>query len=122
MAITHIETLRNTFANAVTADVDGGGGAGKLVLKTGGTPVATMVLNPTSFGASAAGVIVLDVIPPPQDTNAAGGATVDTFEFQDNASTLVFAGAVPGDLTLSKPAIDAGDVVEVTSFSYTAAP
>jgi hypothetical protein len=92
-----------------------------MVLKTSTTSVSTIPFNNPSFGAASNGVITLDVTPTPEDTNATGNASaVDSFELQDNASAVVITGAVPGDLTLSKNPIDAGDTVQITSFTYTA--
>ena len=127
MAITHETVERDIFANAVATAVDGGGGAGLCVLKTGVTEVATITLNDPAFGASSVGVITLDVAPVPEDPSATGNASaVDSMEFQTSAATVVITGdnitgvAGGGDLELSKNPIDALDTVQLTSFTYTA--
>ena len=121
MAITHSTTIRDGFANDVAAGVDGGAGPGQLVLKATAATVSTIPVNDPAFGASVTGVITLDVTPVPEDSSATGsGTSVNTFEFQDSVGTVVFSGAVPADLTLSKNPIDAGDTVQITSFTYTA--
>jgi hypothetical protein len=123
MSITHGTPVRDGFANDVTAAVDAGT-AGNVVLKTGVTTVSTIPLNLPSFGAASSGVITLDVSPVPEDPSAVGnGSAVDSFEFQSSAAAVVFTGdAIPGDMTLSKNPIDAGDTVQITSFTYTASP
>ena len=127
MAITHNAALRDGFANDVTTAVDAGAGVGNCVLLTGVTVVATLPLSKPSFGAAAAGVITLDVIPIPEDSSAVGNAAaVDSMEFQDSDATVIFTGdnitgvAGGGDLELSKNPIDATDIVQLTSFTYTA--
>ena len=123
MSITHDIFVRNTFANAVATAVDQIA-TGQVVLKAGGEIVSTITLNAPSFGAAALGIITLDVAPVPEDSSAVGnGSSVDSFEFQDSVGLAVFTGdAIPGDMTLSKNPIEAGDTVQITSFTYTAAP
>jgi hypothetical protein len=126
MAITHIEAVRDVFCTTVSTAVDFGPAAGNCVLLTGVTEVATIVLNtPDPFDAPSAGVMLLDVVPVPEDSAATGNASqVDSFEFQDSTGTVVFTGSdvTGGDMTLSKNPIDANDIVQLTSFSYTASP
>lgn len=123
MAITHLLALRQKFANQVTTDLDAGGTA-KVVFKAGGTPASTVNLKtPSFFAADGTATIALDVTPPPEDSAATGNASpVDTFEFQNNAGTAQFQGVTPGDITLSKQTIAPNDVVQITSFTYTACP
>ena len=130
MAITHLDAVRGTFCTTVSTATDFGPAAGNCVLYTGGTTeVATIVLNKPSFDAPSAGVMALVVTSVPEDPAATGNAsTVTTMEFQDSTGTVVFTGdsitAVSGggDLELSKNPIDANDIVQLTSFSYTASP
>ena len=80
----------------------------------------------SSFPAPVAGVITLDVTPIPEDSSAVGGAAVDSMEFRESTGIVVFTGdnitgvSGGGDLELSKNPIDAGDTVQLTSFTYTA--
>jgi hypothetical protein len=118
MAITHATATRDAFANQVDADL---GTTANMVLSAGATEVATMALNNPVFGASSSGVITMDVSPVPEDSSATGNASsVDTFELETGAGSPIVTGAVPADLTLSKNPIDAADVVQITSFTYTA--
>lgn len=124
MSITHGLAIRNQFATTVSTDVETGAGAGKMVLFTGVTEVATILFNEPAFTGPVAGVLTLDVVPIPEDSSATGNASaVDNFEVQDGVGLAVFAGdAIPGDITLSKNPIDPGDVVQIQAFSYTASP
>jgi hypothetical protein len=129
MAITHNTTLRDGFATDVSTAVDAGAGAGASVLLAGVSVVSTIPLNDPSFGAPATGVITLDVVPVPEDPSAVGNASVvDSMEFRDSDALVVFTGdsitgvAGGGDLELSKNPIDATDIVQLTSFTYTASP
>ncbi len=127
MAITHEVAVRNSFAAEVSLATDAGAGPGECILLAGASTVSTIPLNDPAFGAPVAGVITLDVAPVPEDSNAAGNASpVDSMEFRDSTGTEVFTGdnitgvSGGGDLELSKNPIDAGDVVQLTSFTYTA--
>jgi len=128
MAITHLEAIRNGFCADIATATDFGPAAGQCVLKTGATEVATITLNDPSFTTpSVAGVLTLIVAPVPEDAAATGNASqVDSMEFQDSTGTVVFIGdnitavAGGGDLELSKNPIDANDIVQLTSFTYTA--
>jgi len=127
MAITHGSTQRDSFCTTVSTGVDFGPAAGQCVLKTGVTEVATITLNDPSFAAPSSGVMALIVSPVPEDSAATGNAAaVDSMEFQDSTGTVVFTGdnitgvAGGGDLELSKNPIDANDIVQLTSFTYTA--
>ena len=129
MALTHGTTERDAFCTTVSNGVDFGPAAGNCVLKTSTTEVATIVLNDPAFAAPSAGVMALDVAPVPEDSAATGNASaVDSMEFQDSTGTVVFTGdnitgvAGGGDLELSKNPIDANDIVQLTSFTYTASP
>ena len=129
MAITHLDAVRNTFCTTVSTATDFGPAAGNCVLLTGATTVSTIILNDPSFDAPSAGVMALVVTTVPEDAGAVGNAAaVDSMEFRDSTGTVVFTGdnitgvGGGGDLELSKNPIDANDIVQLTSFSYTASP
>ena len=135
MAITHLDAVRNTFCTTVSTATDFGPAAGNCVLLTGATTVSTIILNDPSFDAPSAGVMALpwvmalDVTTVPEDAGAVGNAAaVDSMEFRDSTGTVVFTGGFitgvggGGDLELSKNPIDSNDIVQLTSFSYTASP
>ena len=129
MAITHLDAVRNTFCTTVSTATDFGPAAGNCVLLAGATTVSTIILNDPSFDAPSAGVMALDVTTVPEDAGAVGNAAaVDSMEFRDSTGTVVFTGGFitgvggGGDLELSKNPIDANDIVQLTSFQYTASP
>jgi len=125
MAITHITSLRNTFADSVDSAVNTGttDANGDLVIMTSGdVEVATLALSATAFGAASSGVITAAAIT--NDSSATGG-TAALFKFQDKDNAEVFRGTVTatgggGDIELSSVSIGAGDTVSITSFTYTA--
>ena len=121
MAISHLEATRNSLCTVVLDDIDGGTGAGKMVLSVGVTEVATIPLNDPSFDTPATGAMALDVTPVPEDASATGNAVVvDTFELKDGDDLVIVTGVVPDDLVLSKNPIEAADVIQLTTFTYTA--
>jgi hypothetical protein len=123
MSIVHNATVRASFAGDVNTAMTSGS---TLVLLTGVTEVSTMPLNFPVFSQVGA-VLTADVIPIPEDPAATGNASaVDSMEFRNGANAPVFTGdnitgiGGGGDLELSKNPIDANDVVQLTSFTYTA--
>jgi hypothetical protein len=119
MSISHNTAVRTGFAADVNAALTAGS---DCVLLTGATPVSTIPLNDPVFTESGA-VLTLDATPVPEDPSATGNASaIDSFEFRNGANAAVFAGTdvAGGDITLSKNPIDATDVVQLTSFTYTA--
>ena len=127
MATTHSTAARNAAADAVVDLVDGGStdANGDLVIETSGdVEVATLALSNPAFGNAAAGVATANAIS--DDTNATGG-TAAKYQIQDRDNALVFEGSVTatgggGDIELSSVSIGAGDTVQMSSFTYTAAP
>jgi hypothetical protein len=131
MAVTHSTAVRNGIADYVVDAIDGGSGAGKLVIRTSGTigspgtAVATLTFSDPAFGnagASVAGRADADTIA--SDTNAAGG-TAATATLQTSADTIcvhcsVTATGGGGDITLSSVTIGAGDTVSISSLTYAA--
>jgi hypothetical protein len=123
MSITHNTSVRTGFAADVNTALTTGS---DCVLLTGAVVVATIPLNDPVFTQSGA-VLTADVAPVPEDSSATGNASaVDSMEFRNGANAVVFTGnnitaiAGGGDLELSKLVIDAGDVVQLTAFTYTA--
>jgi hypothetical protein len=121
MALTHQTATRNAMADACVDLIDGGTGAGNLVIMTSGAvEVATLVCSATAFGAAASGTATAAAIS--DDTSATGG-TAALFKFEDGDNTEIFRGSVGtsgADLNLSSVAIGAGDTVSITSFTYSA--
>jgi hypothetical protein len=123
MSITHNTSVRTGFAADVNTALTTGS---DLVLLAGVAVVSTIPLNDPVF-TQAAAVLTADVNPIPEDPSAVGNVSVvDSMEFRDGSNAAVFTGdnitgiAGGGDLELSKNPIDPGDVVQLTSFTYTA--
>jgi hypothetical protein len=133
MAVTHTTAVRNALANYVVDLIDGGAGAGLLVLRTTGTvaapgtAVATLTFSDPAFGAAGATVAGrADAAAITSDTNAAGG-TVATATLEDDSATVcahcsVTVSGGGGDIIISSTTIGATDTVACSSLTYAAAP
>jgi hypothetical protein len=125
MALTHTTAVRNGLADYIDTTINGGGGAGKLIIMAAADAVlATITLNATAFGAASSGTITLAGVPL-SDSSADGTGTAIAFKFVDFADTEVFRGSVTatsggGDIELTSTSITATDTVTITSFTYTA--
>jgi len=115
--------LQDALADAITTYIDGGT-APELVFETSGdAEVATIIMNASSaFGAASAGVITM-ADQPIQDTNAAGGTTVQFSIYQNVGQTnKVLEGTVAtsaADINISSTVVGATDTVELTTFTIT---
>jgi len=111
---------RNAACDAIVDLVDGGTGAGNLVLRTtGDVEVATLAMSATAFGAASSGTATAAAIS--DDTNATGGTTTK-FTLEDGDATIILTGSVGTsgeDLNLSSTTIGAGDTVSVSSLTVT---
>lgn len=131
--IKYAVTLQNAMLNHVTAEVDGGGGAGSLIVYDGTAPadadtgittqnaLAILPLSATSFGAAAAGVITANAITSEDAAPAAG--TASFFRLIDSAGTCHVQGTAgvgtSFDLNLSTTTIGLSDIVSCSSFTIT---
>jgi len=129
MAVTHVTAMRNTLADAVVDDLDGGttDAQGDLVLLTAAdAEVATLPLGNPAAGAAASGTATFNAVT--SDTNATGNASpVTKFELRDRDNVAIVFGSVTatgggGDIEITNTTIGAGQTVSVSSLSYTAAP
>lgn len=121
--------VRNAMANAITAQIDGGTGAGTVNLYTGtqpatvataatGTLLATVTLSDPSFGAAANGTITNNAVA--EDTSADASGTAGWFRVFDSAGTAIIDGAVPGEMSISpSAALVAGGVFDITTGGWT---
>lgn len=131
MALQFIVGLRNSLADAITAAIDAGAGAGILAIYSGTKPatvatalsgntlLAKIPLNDPSFAAASGGAIALDVSPTIQDASADATDTATWFRVYSSAdgSTISEANAVmQGTVT----ATGGGGDIEVTSTSFVA--
>jgi hypothetical protein len=123
---------RNAAANAVTALVDAGPGAGTVNIRTGaqpatandpetGTLLATFTLADPAFGAAVAGVATLDATPVLSTVGLAAG-TAGWFRMFDSTGATVLDGSVStagAQLNLNTTTISIGLTVEITSGTLT---
>jgi hypothetical protein len=129
MALAYSTTLRDNQLAEIGPLIDGGAGAGLLVLydgtrpSTGGTvtnEVATLTFSDPSMGTPSGQSVTAAAISP--DTSATGG-TATWFRVTTSASGFVMDGDVGtsgSDLNLNNNVIPAGANVSVTSFVITA--
>lgn len=120
MALTLSTAARNAAANAVVDLVDGGTGAGKLVIMTSGdVEVATLTFSDPAFGAASSGTATASAIT--SDTSATGG-TAALFKVTDSDDVEIWRGTVGtsgADLNLNTVTIPAASTVAVSSLTYT---
>jgi hypothetical protein len=130
---THSAALRNAQANALTTQIDAGSAAGRLRVYTGskpatpetaasGTLLADIALNDPAFGASAAGVVTLDVTPEPADSSANNTGTAGYARFTDSDGNGVLdcsVGTSGAEVNLNTLSVVSGVAVTVTSCTYT---
>ncbi len=134
MAESFSVAARNAAANAVTALIDGGSGAGTIAIRSGakpatpetaasGTLLVTLTLNDPSFSPAASGVAAGDVTPPPAGTGVAAG-TAGWARIADSTGAAVLdvdvtATGGGGDIELSTTTISVGLSVSLTTLSFT---
>jgi hypothetical protein len=126
MAVTHITSLRNTLADAVTTAL---GASPRLVFRLSGTvsapgtAVATLTMSATPFGAASGGTITANAIT--SDTAATGNASpVANATLQTSGGTVLVHCAVAAsasDINMTGGlTIGAGDTVSCSSLTYSA--
>jgi hypothetical protein len=126
MAITLSNAARSAAANAVVDLVDVST-PGNIALKSvGGTVIAIVDFAATAFGAASNGVATAGSTPLTGAGVAAAGSGTNATQFavRDGADTEIWTGTVTatgggGDITLDNVNIADGQVVTVTSFTYT---
>jgi malate/lactate dehydrogenase len=121
MAVTHATATRSGIADYVTGLLNNG----TIQFQTAASAVvATLTFGATAFGAASSGVSTANAIT--SDTDAAGNASPVTkavIRSSAPANVLECSVGLSGeDINISKVVIDAGDTVELTSLTYTAAP
>lgn len=124
MALTISDAARTAAADAIVDLVDAGttDASGDLVLMTSGdVEVATLVLANPAFGAASAGVATATGIT--NDSSATGG-TIAKFKVVDRDNTEIFNGSVGttgsgADLTMASTIVGDGDIVAMTSLTFT---
>jgi len=133
MAIKITNAAASAAADAVVDLVDGGAGAGKIIIRTGaqpanandassGTVLAELTFSDPAFGAAANGVATASAIT--QDSSANSSGDAGHFEVVDSNNVVIFRGTVTaggggGDMELVTVTIVATQPVQITSFTYT---
>lgn len=125
MAVTHLEALRNTRANATDDHVNTGAGTAKLRLRGGTTTIVDFDLPNPAFGAAASGTIAMNGLPINATAVAAG--TVDNAQVINRNGDVSFSMSVTGiggggDLEVSNVSIASAQECTLESFTYTDAP
>lgn len=122
---------RNKACDAVVDDIDTGGGAGKILIRTGaqptnvgdadtGTLLGTCVFSATAFGAASAGAATSNAIT--SDSSADASGTAGHFrvkDFADNIHSDGTCGQGSGDLSFDNSVIVAGGVIAISSIVVT---
>jgi len=124
--------MRNARLNEITAEVDGGAGAGLLRIYDGTRPatadtalsgntlLATLTFSDPSFPAASAGAMVGNAIADDAAADATG--TASFFRVVDSVASTVMDGDVGtagSDLNLNAVGITVGIRVQVTQFDLT---
>lgn len=123
---------RNALAAAFTALLDAGAAGGTIDIRTGaapaspndaatGTLLATLTLDPVSFGAPVTGVATLDATPVITTTGLAAG-TAGWARMKDSNGTSVrdiTVGTSGAELNLDNLVIAVGQTINLTSGTVT---
>lgn len=125
MAVTYTTAVKSARMQAVADAIDGGSGAGKLIIGTAGmaATLATLTLV-DPCGAVANGVLTLDFDPDisaaATGTGAAAAAKIVTSADADVITGLtVTATGGGGDITLDNTNINSGQTVTITAGTIT---
>lgn len=125
MTISHSTSARNSLANEIDAQVNGGtqDPNGELAIMNGATDLAVISLQSPAFDAASGGSITLQGVPL-ADTSANASGSATKFEVRDKDNSMVFSGSVvstgTGDMTIDNADINSGQSVEITSLAYSA--
>ena len=122
---------RNKSCDAIVDDIDTGGGAGKILIRTGvqptnvgdpdtGTLLGTCVFSATAFGAASVGVATAAAIT--SDSSADASGTAGHFRIKDFADAIHSDGTCgqgTGDISFDNSVVVAGGVIAISSISVT---
>jgi len=125
MSLVHTTTVRNTLADAIDDAVNQGSGAGNIiVMESDDTVLSEITLDDPAFGAASSGTITLAGVPL-EDTSADATGTAAKFQFRDSDDTEIFEGTITatgggGDIEIDNTSIASGQIVRLTSYTYSA--
>jgi hypothetical protein len=122
---------RNKACDAIVDDVDSGGGAGTIAIRTGaqptnvgdadtGTLLGTLTFSATAFGSASSGVATAASIS--NDSSADASGTAAHFRIKDSAGNIHSDGTCgqgSGDLSFDNNVIVAGGVIAISSMTVT---
>lgn len=122
---------RNAGCNGIVDLIDAGGGAGKILIRTGtqptnvgdadtGTLLGTLNFSATAFGGSSTGTATAASIT--SDTNADASGTAGHFRIKDFADAIHSDGTCgqgSGDLSFDNNVIVAGGTIAISSMTVT---
>lgn len=117
-----VAAARNAGVNAITALVDAGSGAGKLVFRnSGGTVLATLTMSDPAFASASSGSAAASAI---TAANAVAAGTAAFCDVMDSSNVVVFDDLTVGvtgsgsDIEFSSVAWASGDNISVSSFTF----
>lgn len=124
MAITYVNSLKQTRLEAVRDAIDADASAGQILLGTSGmaATLATFTCNDPS-GTPSAGTFSFDGFP--KEEEAAAGGTLAAAEIRDGAGTLVASGLTVGlsgsgaDIIVDNTNVNSGQLVRIESVTIT---
>ena len=124
MSVIYSTATKNARMDAVTAQIDGGSGAGTLQIGTSGmgTVLAVFTLNDPCAGAAAGGVLTFSGFPK-SDTSADNTGTAASAVIKDSNGTTVISGLTvatsSADIVLDSVSFTAGQTVTLNSATIT---
>jgi hypothetical protein len=131
MAIAISTAARSAAADGIVDLIDGGAGAGTLLIFTGaapatpatadsGTLLATLTFSDPAFGAAASGVATASAIT--SDTNVDASGTAAHFRIKDSNAVVILQGTVGtsgADINFNTVTFVAGATAAISSLTLT---
>lgn len=111
---------RNAACDAVVDAIDGGAGAGTLVLQTSGdVEIATLTFSDPAFGAASTGTATASAIT--EDSSATGGTAAQASAFTSTPTKVIeFSVATSGaDIAITSTTVAATETVTCSSLTVT---
>ena len=122
MAVTYSTAAKTARMSAVIGEIDGGAGAGKLVIRTSGNSVLATITLTDPCGTASAGVLTFDFDPDISAT-ATGTGTAANAIITDSNDVTVISGLTVGtsgsDINLDSTSITTGQTVTITAATIT---
>ena len=131
MAYRLATATRNAAANAIADLIDTGGGAGKILIRTGaqptnvgdadsGTLLATLTFSATAFGAASTGVVTAATITSDTSVDASGTAGHARLkDFADAIHSDADCGQGSGSVNFDNASLVAGGTCAISSCTIT---